>query len=119
MQTNNPLDGSRSGALTIGFRFVPESHIPLQQPRVSVLLSSQEGLFGVVRYSFASPSLTGSYVLCSIMDEPLLCGGRISLTITGENSLKEYSLILSFFVLQYLLYQSQLICWYPSMSMVQ
>lgn len=37
-----------------------------------------------VNVSFiASPSLSGIYLLCNITEEPLLCGGRIYLTVTG------------------------------------
>ena len=68
--------------MTNEFVFVPESHTPLQQPRVNVLTDFQ-GETTRVEYSAASPSLTGSYVLCSLNEEPLLCGGRISLTVTG------------------------------------
>lgn len=37
-----------------------------------------------VNVSFiASPSLNGVYLLCNITEEPLLCGGKIHLTVTG------------------------------------
>ena len=75
-----PIDGS--GFVTIEFDFVPELHVPLQQPSVTATLGS-EGISAVVEYSAASPSLTGSYVLCSRSDVPFMCGGRISLTVTG------------------------------------
>ena len=75
-----PIDGS--GFVTIEFDFVPELHVPLQQPSVTATLGS-EGISAVIEYSAASPSLTGSYVLCSRSDVPFLCGGRISLTVTG------------------------------------
>ena len=80
--TDDPLDGS--GDLTIGFTFLPDSHTPLQQPHVGITLDSQ-GISARVEYSSASPSLTGDYVLCCRqIDQPQLCGGRISLTVTGE-----------------------------------
>ena len=77
--TDNPPDGS--GDLTIGFTFLPDSHTPLQQPHI--ILDSQ-GISARVEYSSASSSLTGVYVLCSQIEQPQLCGGRISLTVTGE-----------------------------------
>lgn len=79
--TDSPLDGS--GDLTIAFTFLPDSHTPLQQPRVSIILDSR-GISARVEYSSASPSLTGVYVLCCQNEQPQLCGGRVSLTVTGE-----------------------------------
>ena len=77
---DNVLDGS--GSIVIGFRFIPVSHLPLQEPAISITLNSQ-GISAVVEYDAASPSLSGAYVLCSLTDTPLLCGGRISLTVIG------------------------------------
>ena len=63
------------------YMFVPELHTPLQQPRFM-----DNGLVISVQYSWASPSLTGGYVLCSTVDIPLLCGGRITITVTSKES---------------------------------
>ena len=78
--TDNVLEGS--GSITISFRFIPVSHLPLQEPATSITINSQ-GVSAVVNYAAASPSLSGAYVLCSLVETPLLCGGRISLTVTG------------------------------------
>ena len=76
---DDPLDDG--GNLTIGYEFLPYSHTPLQQPSVTIYLGS---ILSVrIQYSSASPSLTGSYVLCGQNECPLLCGGRVTFTITG------------------------------------
>ena len=79
-QTDIIIDGS--GDQTTTYVFVPELHVPLQQPRFAY---SRE-LSVNVQYSFASPSLTGDYVLCSQSDTPYICGGRITLSITSKPS---------------------------------
>jgi hypothetical protein len=75
-QTNIIQDGS-GDEVTTSYVFVPELHKPLQQPTFvnNVLTVS-------VQYSWASPSLNGGYVLCSKSDTPLLCGGRITISVT-------------------------------------
>ena len=79
-QTNIIQDGS-GDELTASYVFVPELHKPLQQPTFvnNVLTVS-------VQYSWASPSLNGGYVLCSKSDTPLLCGGRITISVTSKIS---------------------------------
>ena len=64
------------------FTFVPAFHTPLQNPQISVKFA-ETGAERIVQFSAVSPSLSGSYVLCSSFYTPLLCGGRIYLTVTG------------------------------------
>ena len=76
-QTNIIQDGS-GDEVTTSYVFVPELHKPLQQPTFVLTVS--------VQYSWASPSLNGGYVLCSKSDTPLLCGGRITISVTSKIS---------------------------------
>ena len=64
------------------FTFVPAFHTPLQTPQISVKFA-ETGAERIVQFNAVSPSLSGSYVLCSSFYTPLLCGGRIYLTVTG------------------------------------
>ena len=72
------IDGSGFDMAT--FELFPELHTPLQQPNIAYSVD----LFVSVRYTSASPSLTGDYVLCSQDETPFLCGGQITLDITSK-----------------------------------
>lgn len=83
----NPFDD-----LIPTLELVPDVHVPLQRPNISITANG-DGTFAIIQYNATSPSLSGSYVLCSYGDEPLTCGGRISLTVTSNTS----TLILNYF----------------------
>ena len=70
------------GGVTIDYSLVPRSHTPLQQADLNIYIGS-DGITAGIRYDHASPSLTGEYVLCNANEIPRLCGGRLSLIITG------------------------------------
>lgn len=82
---DNPLDND--GPIILNFVFVPDSHTPQQQPSEHIFINSEE-VSVRVRYNSATPSLTGDYVLCNNNTNtvPLLCGGAVSLSITGKHA---------------------------------
>ena len=63
------------------YTFLPLYHTPLQQANFFT-----SGLVTVaVSYMHASPSLTGTYILCRIeSQDPALCGGKITINVTGK-----------------------------------
>lgn len=50
---------------------------------VNIELKYRRGIESVNVSFITSPSLNGIYLLCNVTEEPLLCGGKVHLTVTG------------------------------------